>query len=133
MSAEQGIELMTIYLEDVLGNRNFARIPDIAAADMVDSTQPGKTGPEALDAHARGFCQNTPDVDIEVVKIFADDNTAVGIWRWTGEPQHPSGISAKGSPVVPRLICSVFEFEDGKIRDYRVFVDALDVFSQMMG
>ncbi len=132
MSTETSKELMRVYLEEVLGNRNFNLIPDIAAADLVDSTQPSKTGPDALDAHARGFCQNTPDVEIEVIKIFAEGNTAVGIWRWSGEPTHPSTVSAKGSPVSPRLICSVFEVEDGKIKDYRVFIDAMDVFMQLM-
>ena len=131
MSAATAAEIMTIYLEEVLGKRKFERIPEIAAPDMVDYTQPDKRGPEALDAHARGFCANTPDVAIEVVRIIADDHSAVGIWRWSGEPQHPSARSASGAPVVPRLICSVFEVEDGKIRDYRAFVDAVDVFTQL--
>ena len=72
MSTETSKELMRVYLEEVLGNRNFDLIPDIAAADLVDSTQPGKTGPDALDAHARGFCQNTPDVEIEVIDAHGD-------------------------------------------------------------
>ena len=131
MSVENGKQIMGIYLNEVLGRRNFQRIPEIAAPGMVDHTQPGKTGPEALDAHARGFCANTPDVEIEVLKIFADENTAVGLWKWHGQPSQPSALSAKGTPVIPRLICSVFEMEDGKIQDYRVFVDAVDVFTQL--
>lgn len=131
MSVEQHRNLMALYLEEVLGQRKFDRVADIAAPDMIDHTQPGKTGPEALDAHARGFCANTPDVKIEVLKIIADENTAVGIWRWAGDPRQPSAMSAKGSPVVPRLICSVFEIEDGRVRDYRAFVDAVDVFTQL--
>ena len=99
---------------------------------MTDSTQPGKVGPDALDAHARGFCSNTPDVQIEVLQIFADETTAVGIWQWSGDPKHPSTVSAKGSPVSPRIICSVFQIEDDKISDYRVFIDAVDVFTQLM-
>lgn len=132
MSAETGKRIMGVYLNEVLGQRNFDRIPEIAAPGMVDHTQPGKFGPEALDAHARGFCANTPEAEIEVLKIFSDDRTAVGIWTWHGEPSQPSAVSAKGSPVVPRFICSIFEIEDGKIRDYRVFVDAVDVFTQLM-
>ena len=130
MSAERGKQVMGIYLEEVLGQRNFDRIPEIAAPRMIDHTQPGKFGPDALDAHARGFCANTPDVEIEVLKIFADEKTAVGIWKWHGEPSQPSAVSAKGTPVVPRFVCSIFEIEDGKIQDYRVFVDAVDVFTQ---
>ncbi|MEM8767938.1 MAG: nuclear transport factor 2 family protein [Pseudomonadota bacterium] len=122
---------MSIYLNEVLAQRNFDRIPEIAAPGMIDHTQPASTGPAALDAHARGFCANTPDVEIEVVKIFADDETAVGLWKWHGEPSQPSAESAKGSPVVPRFVCSIFEFKDGQIQDYRVFVDAVDVFTQL--
>ena len=132
MTTEQSKHLMHIYLHEVLAQRKFERIPEIAGQDMVDHTLPGKVGPEALDAHARGFCANTPDVEIEVVKIFGDENTVVGLWKWYGEPANPSGVSASGKPVVPRFVCSIFEVEDGKIRDYRVFVDAVDVFTQFM-
>jgi limonene-1,2-epoxide hydrolase len=130
MSAQRGKQVMGIYLEEVLGQRKFDRIEEIAAPRMIDHTQPGKFGPEALDAHARGFCANTPDVEIEVLKIFADEGTAVGIWKWHGEPSQPSAVSAKGTPIVPRFVCSIFELENGKIQDYRVFVDAVDVFTQ---
>lgn len=132
MGAATNRQLMSIYLEEVLAQRKFERIAEIAAPDMIDHTQPGKVGPEALDAHARGFCANTPDVEIEVLKILADDNSAVGLWKWRGEPSQPSAVSAKGSPVVPRFVCSIFETKDDQIQDYRVFVDAVDVFTQMM-
>ncbi len=132
MSAEASRRLMEIYLEEVLGQRNFDRIPEIAASDMVDHTLPGQTGPEALDAHARGFCANTPDVEIEVLNIVADEKTAIGFWKWHGEPNQPSALSPNGTAIVPRFVCSVFEVEDGKIQDYRVFVDAVDVFTQFM-
>lgn len=131
MGAQTAVEVMDIYLHQVLGERRFDLIPDIAASGMVDSTQPGKTGPEALDAHARGFCGNIPNLEIEVLQVFGDSNHAVGVWRWHGTPRQPSTVSAKGTPVSPRLICSVFEVEDGQILDYRAFVDAVDVFVQL--
>ena len=132
MSGEQSRQIMTIYLEEVLGQRHFERIAEIAAPGMIDHTQPGLTGPAALDAHARGFCANTPDVQVEVLKIIGDEHTAVGLWRWHGEPKQPSAVSRSGTPVVPRLVCSLFELEDGMIQDYRVFVDAVEVFTQVM-
>lgn len=131
MSAARNRELMEIYLHEVLAKRAFERIEEIAAPDLVDHLQPTLRGPAALDAHARGFCENTPEVAIEVVRIFATEDTAVGIWRWSGTPKYPSTTSAKGTPVSPRLIASVFQIEDGRVRDYRVFVDALDVFTQL--
>ena len=132
MSAETGKRIMSLYLNEVLGQQKYDLIPELAAPHMKDHTQPAKQGPEALDAHARGFCENTPDVEIDVIKIFADEKTVVGIWKWRGEPKHPSAMSAKGSPVIARFVCSIFEIEDGKITDYRAFVDAVDVFSQLM-
>ena len=131
MSQARCEEVMRTYLTEVLDKRRFELIPEFAAPDMVDHTQPGTRGPAALDAHARGFCDNIPDLKIEVVRIFANEDTAVGLWRWHGNPKEPNGYSAGGNPVSPRFIGSVFEFKDGMLVDYRAFVDAVDVISQI--
>ena len=131
MSQERSHELMDIYLNEVLGNRRFEKVADIAHPELLDHTQPGKRGVEALAAHAEGFFANTPDAGIEVLNISATADMAFGIWRWTGEPHMPSAVSASGNRVVPRNVCSVFDVKDGKIAEYRVFVDAVDVFSQL--
>lgn len=133
MSRQRCAELMEIYLGAVLIERDFARVRDIAAPDLVDHLQPKLRGPAALEAHARGFCDNVTDLEIEIVRILATDDTAIGIWRWSGTAAVPSTRSAQGTAVSPRLIASVFEVEDGLIRDYRVFVDALDLFTQLAG
>jgi limonene-1,2-epoxide hydrolase len=131
MSHEQSRTIMSTYLDEVLGKRRFDLVAELAADDMVDHTQPHLSGAAALDAHARGFCENTPDLRVEVLKIIATETSAVGIWRWDGEPHHPSAVSASGAPIIPRLVASVFEIEDGRIAEYRAFVDAVDVFTQM--
>jgi predicted ester cyclase len=130
MSKERAEEVMRRYLTEVLSERKFELIPEFVADDMVDHTQTMR-GPAALDAHARGFCENIPDLEIEVVRIFATDDTAVGIWRWRGTPIQPMGISATGNPIYPRLIASIFEFKDGMLVDYRPFADAVDVATQI--
>ena len=122
---------MRIYLSEILTKRDYARVGEIAAPEMKDHTLPKLRGPEALDAHARGFCENVEDLEIEVVRILATEDTAIGIWRWRGTPRVPSTTSAKGAPVTPRLIASVFEIENGMIADYRVFIDAVDMFTQL--
>lgn len=131
MSQETCAAIMSTYLDEVLGQRRFDLIPDIAADDLIDHTQPHVRGPEALDAHARGFCDNTPDLQIEVLRIIATDDTALGIWRWHGEPKRPSTVSTSGAPVAPRLIASLFDISDGKITEYRAFIDAVDIFTQL--
>jgi predicted ester cyclase len=131
MSQTRPEDVMRTYLTEVLNKRRFELIPEFAAPDMIDHTQPTLRGPEALDAHARGFCDNIPDLEIEVVRIFGNDTTAVGLWRWHGTPKQPNGYSASGKPVSPRFIGSIFDFEDGKLVEYRALVDAVDVISQI--
>ena len=66
-----------------------------------------------------------------MVRIIATDDTAVGLWRWRGEPLQPHGYSASGEPISPRFIASIFTLENGMLVDYRAFVDAVDVLSQI--
>jgi predicted ester cyclase len=130
MSDSHTEAIMRRYLTEVLGERKFELIPDFVADDMVDHTQTIR-GPAALDAHARGFCANIPDVEIEVLQVIATDDAAVGVWRWRGTPNEPMGVSASGSPIYPQLIASIFQFRDGMLVDYRPFVDAMEVRSQV--
>lgn len=130
MSQQRAEEVMQTYLTQVLGNRKFELIAGFAADDMVDHTQSAR-GPAALEAHARAFCENIRDLEIEVERIFATDDTAVGIWRWSGTLIQSWGVSATGDSIYPRVIASIFRFEDGMVVDYQVFVDAVDVATQL--
>jgi len=131
VSTDRTEEVMRTYLSQVLGERRFDLISTFVAPDMVDHTQSIR-GPEALDAHARGFCANIPDVTIEVVDVIATDDAAVGVWRWSGTPGQPMGVSANGSDIYPHLVASIFKFRDGMLVDYRPFVDAMEVRSQVV-
>lgn len=131
MSATHNEEVMRLYLSQVLGKRRFELIPTFVDPDMVDHTQTAR-GPEALDAHARGFCANIPDAEIEVIDVIATDDAAVGIWRWSGTPNQPMGVSARGSDIYPHLVASIFRFRDGMLADYRPFVDAVEVRQQVV-
>ncbi|MCP3856581.1 MAG: ester cyclase [Actinomycetia bacterium] len=124
-------QVMRLYLTEVLGERKFDLIPEFTADDMIDHTQQTR-GPAALDAHARGFCANIPDAEIEVLQIIATDDAAVGVWRWSGSPHHHMGVSANGSPIYPHLVASVFQFRDGLLAEYRPFVDATEVRAQII-
>ncbi len=130
MSDSRTEAVMRRYLTEVLGERKFELIPEFVADDMVDHTQTVR-GPAALDAHARGFCANIPDVEIEVVQIIATEDAAVGVWRWRGTPNEPMGVSAGGGAIYPHLVASIFQFRDGMLVDYRPFVDAVEVRSQI--
>lgn len=131
MSSEHNSEVMRVYLEEVLHGRKFELIPDFVAPDMIDHTQPNLRGVEALDAHARGFCTNIPDATIEVIRIFANDETAVGVWRWEGTPNQPMALSASGGQVYPHVVASIFDFKDGLLAEYQPFVDAVEIRNQL--
>ena len=130
MSQRRAEAVMQTYLTQVLSNRKYERIAEFAADNMVDHTQPER-GPAALEAHARRFCDNITDLEITVERIFATDDTAVGIWRWSGTPIQSWGVSASGEAIYPRIIASIFRLEDDMVVDYQVFVDAVDVATQL--
>ena len=132
MSQARAEQIMRIYLTEVVAKQRFELIPEFTAEDMVDHTQTIR-GPAALDAHARSFCANIPDLQVEVVEIFATDSIAVGIWRWTGTPKVPLGQSSQGYPVRPDHVASMFRIENNMLIEYRPWVDAMSMLAQING
>tara|TARA_B100000959_G_scaffold7984_1_gene8094 strand:+ start:2182 stop:2583 length:402 start_codon:yes stop_codon:yes gene_type:complete len=130
MSAERSAEVMRTYLGEVLAKRRFELIPDFVDQEMLDHAT-GMRGPDALHAHASGFCDNIPDVEIEIEDIFATEDAAFGIWNWKGDPIQSMGTSSNGNPVFPRRVLSVFRLRDGLLIDYEAFVDAGQVRAQI--
>ena len=130
MGIERTEEVMRLYLGEVLGKRRFELIPEFTALDMVDHTSQ-LLGPAALDAHARGFCSNIPDAQIEIEIVFATDDASIGIWRWQGTPQQHMGVSADGKVIDPTRVASIFQFKNSMLSDYRPFVDAVELRNQL--
>lgn len=130
MSQARAEQVMRTYLTEVVAKQRFELIPEFVAPDMVDHTQSIR-GPAALDAHARGFCANIPDLQVEVVEIFATDDIAVGIWRWSGTPTEPHGMSPKGKIIKPDHVASMFRFKDDMLVEYRPWIDAVDMLARV--
>ncbi len=130
MSQARAEQVMRTYLTEVVAQQRYELIPEFAAEDMIDHTQSIR-GPAALDAHARGFCENLPDLKVEVVEIFATEDIAVGIWRWSGTPIEPHGISRSGKVIKPDFVASMFRFKDGMLVEYRPWIDAVDMLAQI--
>ena len=130
VSKARAEQVMRTYLTEVVANQRFELIPEFAAEDMVDHTQSIR-GPAALHAHARDFCANLPDLQVEVLEIFATEDIAVGIWRWTGTPIEPHGISRQGKVIKPSLVASMFRFKDDMLVEYRPWVDAVEMLAQI--
>ena len=132
MSQARASEIMSIYLNDVVGQGAVDLIPDFTGESFVDHTQPGLQGPAALTAHVEAFRGNIPDLRVEVVAISADDHSAFGIWRWSGTPTTPVwGSTPSGDVFVPSLIGSYFRFENNMLVEYQPFIDAMNVISQL--
>ena len=132
MSQARAIEIMSTYLNDVVGKGDIGLIEDFTAADFVDHTQLELRGPAALTAHVQNFRGNIPDLRVEVLGISANDDTAFGIWRWHGTPVDPVwGKSATGETIVPSLIGSYFRIENDMLAEYQPFIDAMDVLGQL--
>mgnify|MGYP001216293649 CR=1 FL=1 len=130
MSKERTEEVMRLYLGEVLGKRRFELIPDFTALDMIDHTSHLR-GPAALDAHARGFCSNMSDAQIEIETVFATEDASIGIWRWRGTPQQHMGVSAGGKAIYPTRVASIFQFKNSMLSEYRPFVDAVELRNQL--
>ena len=94
MGAERSAEVIRTYLGEVLAKRRFELIPDFVDDEMLDHAT-GMRGPEALHAHASGFCENIPGVEIEIEDIFATEDAAFGIWNWKGDPIQSMGTCTR--------------------------------------
>ncbi len=130
MSRERSETVMRRYLTEVVAQGKYELIAELAAEDMVDHTQtiPGRAG---LEHHVRGFRESRPDVEVQVERIIASDDEAVGIWTWRARHSHEMfGVPATGRSVECR-VASVFRLKDGMLVDYEVFADALGAVRQM--
>ena len=61
MTQKRSAEVMRTYLEEVVGKRRLELIPQLAAEDMVDHTQPVR-GRQGLVNHVENFHRTFPDV-----------------------------------------------------------------------
>jgi predicted ester cyclase len=130
MGRERSFEVMNQYLTDVLSDRKFDVIEQIAAEDMKDWSQtiPGRAG---LEQHVRDFWRIFPEVEVKVMRIIADGDEVVGIWRFKGVAQDEYwGMKPNGTPIAV-TVSSCFRLVDGLIKDYWLIYNALDAITQM--
>ena len=130
MSRQRCEEVMRTYLEQVVGKRRYELIPQLAAEDMVDHTQPVK-GRQGLVNHVQTFHKTFPDVTIQVKRIIASDDEVVGVWRLKGtHSQELFGVPATGR-VLEFDVASIFKLRDGMLVDYTLVAGGLEAAIQM--
>jgi predicted ester cyclase len=130
MGRERSFEVMNCYLNDVCADRKIELLDQIAAEDMKDWSQtiPGRAG---LEYHVRDFWRIFPDVEVKVLRIIADEDQVVGLWRFKGVAVAEYwGIQPNGTPIAV-TVSSTFRLADGLIKDYWIIYNALDAITQM--
>ena len=130
MGRDRSLEVMNLYLNDILTDHKFELIDQIAAEDMTDYSQtvPGRAG---LECHVRDFWRIFPEVEIKVLRIIADEDQVVGIWRYKGVPvEEYWGVKPNGISIAVTVV-STFRLVDGMIMDYWPIYNALDAVTQM--
>jgi steroid delta-isomerase-like uncharacterized protein len=130
VSQQRSAEVMRTYLEQVVGKRRYELIPQLAAEDMIDHTQPVK-GRQGLVNHVRTFHETFPDVTIQVKRIIASEDEVVGVWRLKGtHSQELFGVPATGR-VLEFDVASIFKLRDGMLVDYTLVAGGLEAAIQM--
>jgi steroid delta-isomerase-like uncharacterized protein len=130
MSQHRSAEVMRTYLEEVVGKRRYELIPQLAAEDMIDHTQPVR-GRQGLVNHVQNFHRTFPDVTIEVRRIIASDDEVVGVWRLKGtHSQELFGVPATGK-TLEFDVASIFKLRDGMLVDYSLVAGGLEAAIQM--
>jgi predicted ester cyclase len=130
MSQARSEEVMRTYLAEVVGKRRYELIPQLAAEDMIDHTQPVK-GRQGLVNHVTNFHRTFPDVTIEIKRIVAGENDAVGWWRLKGTHSQELFAQAGTGKVLEFDVVSFFRLKDGMLAEYHVVADALTALTQM--
>ena len=119
MSRERSEEVMRRYLTGAVMEGKWEEvIPEIAAEDMWDHTQP-EPGREGLKNHVSGFLALMPDVQIVINHIIADEDKVVGVWTFRATPSAEFMDFPLGTPVEGH-VATIFQLRDGMIIDYQV-------------
>jgi len=130
MSQARSEEVMRTYLAEVVGKRRYELIPQLAAEDMIDHTQPVK-GRQGLVNHVTNFHRTFPDVTVQIKRIVAGENDAVGWWSLKGtHSQELFGQQGSGK-LLEFDVVSFFRLKDGMLVDYALVADALTAAMQM--
>jgi steroid delta-isomerase-like uncharacterized protein len=130
MSSQRSEEVMRSYLTEVVGKRRYELIPQLAAEDMIDHTQALK-GRQGLVNHVQNFHRTFPDVTIQINRIVAGENDAVGWWSLKGtHSQELFGQPGSGKALEFDVV-SFFRLKDGLLAEYHVVADALTAVLQM--
>ena len=71
------------------------------------------------------------EIEVKVLRIIADEDQVVGMWRFKGVAvEEYWGMKPNGTPIAV-TVSSCFRLVDGLIKDYWIIYNALDAITQM--
>ena len=121
---------MRTYLKEVVAKGRLEVIPEIAAEDMVDPSNPAR-GREGLVNHVTNFRATFPDIQLKILRIIADDDEVCGVWRMKATHSNEFiGVQPTGK-TLEFNISSLFKLHDGMIVDYTLVARLLEAAMQM--
>ena len=106
-------------------------IDSVVADNFVDHLPEGDKGRDSLKAFIPKVKQASPDMKLNVIQEFSNDDYVVGWYRWTG-----TGTGQMGMPVGPydmQAIELVKFNSDGKAIEHWSFMEMRDVMKMMGG
>jgi steroid delta-isomerase-like uncharacterized protein len=100
-----------------------------ASKDLEDAEYHGR---EEIKASLADDFSAVPDVEVEIVSLFASQDRGAVEWVWSGThtEDYPGLISATGRPFSVRGV-AIFEFEKGKIKRHLDYYDAAGFLYQL--
>jgi predicted ester cyclase len=79
---KQNIEIVKLYVGEILNNGNLSMADSIIGAEFVDpASVAGEPGPEALKKVISYFRSTFPDLKVTIDEIFAHNDKVA--WKWT--------------------------------------------------
>jgi steroid delta-isomerase-like uncharacterized protein len=121
------------FIEEVLNQGNIDSTGQFFWEDMVEQVPfPGQgPGLEGLKAVLRGMRAGFPDMHWSVEEQIAEGDKVLTRFDWTGTHRGEFlGVSATGRPVKVWGML-IDRFQDGKIKETRILMDALGLMIQL--
>ena len=130
---QSNCKIVLRFVEEVLNQGNIYSTGQFFWDDMVEQVPfPGQgPGLEGLKAVLRGMRAGFPDMHWSVEEQIAEGDKVLTRFDWTGTHHGEFlGVSATGRPV--KVWGTVIDrFQDGKIKETRILMDALGLMMQL--
>ena len=75
--------------------------------------------------HVTRFRSAIPDLEVELERIIASDDGAVGLWTWTGTPAREFFDVPPTWIKVSCKVAGIFQIKNDMLADYVVISDAM--------